>query len=71
MASKLEKHTELIARRLGEGASKAAIAAELSAAGTETTPQNIGQWLQSRQARIRSRKKVIGRLIAGKKTNPN
>ena len=71
MASKLEKHTELIASRLGNGVSIAAIAAELTATGTQTTAQNLGRWLKSRQARIKNRNELVGQLIAGHQSNLN
>ncbi len=62
MASKLETHKDLIAKRLGDGISISALAKELAAAGLTTTPQNLGRWIQRRKARIKSRKKLVGQL---------
>lgn len=55
MPSKLEFHSDRIAKRIGEGATFAAIVEELKAAGVQTTSQNLQGWIKRRAKRLEKR----------------
>lgn len=56
MPSKLENHSDQIAKRLREGATYEVISAELKSKGVQTTRQNLQAWVQRRAKKLESRK---------------
>lgn len=62
MPSKLEFHSDLIAKRLREGATYLAIVDELKAGGVQTTRQNLQAWVARRAKKLEAREALANSI---------